>query len=114
MRSGGSLVLLFALVTATAHARGVGPMAGLNDAELAEWKRGFDLFRNKLFTEEGLGPAFNNQGRCYACHRNPALGGQSPKMVVRFGRIENGVYDPLVSLGGPVLQREGIHSECAE
>jgi len=73
MRSAWLLVLLVTLAAGTAHARGGGPIAGLNEAELAEWKRGFDLFRNKLFVEEGLGPGFNNQGRCYACHRNPAL-----------------------------------------
>src|SRR5262249_15845387 len=82
-------------------------------AELAQYQAGFDAFRDKLFAEQGLGPTFNG-ARCYLCHSNPALGGQSTKVVTRFGRTSGGTFDPLASLGGPLLQEKSISSSCSE
>jgi len=113
MRSVGPLGLVLILAAASAHARGGGPLPGLSDAELAQYQAGFDAFRDKLFAEQGLGPTFNG-ARCYLCHSNPALGGQSTKVVTRFGRTSGGTFDPLASLGGPLLQEKSISSSCSE
>src|SRR5262249_20504160 len=112
----GWLVLLALTVAAGAHAKGGGPLPGLTATQLAEFKEGFDAFRTQVFEEEGLGPAFNG-ARCYLCHSNPALGGQSTRsraIVTRFGRIDGGVFDPLAAHGGSVLQHKAISAECAE
>jgi CxxC motif-containing protein (DUF1111 family) len=107
------LVLLVVLGAATAHARGGGPLPGLSPDELVQYQEGFDAFRDKLFPEQGLGPAFNG-ARCYLCHSNPALGGQSSKTVTRFGRVTGGAFDPLEAVGGSVLQEKAISSSCGE
>lgn len=107
------VVLLLIVVATTVHARGGGPLPGLTEAELSQWKAGFTAFRAKFFQEEGLGPAFNG-GRCYLCHSNPALGGQSTKTVTRFGRLDEGVFAPLGSAGGSFLQHRAISARCSE
>jgi CxxC motif-containing protein (DUF1111 family) len=121
MRSIGLLLLSFTLVAARVHAaepvraaRPGLPLPGLSDAELLEYKEGFAAFRAHLFSQQGLGPTFNGGNRCYHCHRGPALGGQSKRTVTRFGRIDGGVFDPLASLGGSLLQEKAIKPSCAE
>ena len=57
--------------------------------------------------QSGLGPIFNNVS-CVACHSSPATGGASRETVTRFGRTVNGVFDPLESLGGSLLQERSI------
>ncbi|MEI9895571.1 MAG: hypothetical protein WDN28_17195 [Chthoniobacter sp.] len=44
--------------------------------------------------ESGLGPVFNNTS-CANCHANPTIGGASALSVIRFGRNDHGVFDPL-------------------
>ncbi len=112
MRS-GPILLVLTLAATTVHAKGGGPLPGLSDAQLAEFKEGFIAFRANMSEEQGLGPAYN-MASCYPCHGHPALGGQSTKTVTRFGRITNGVFDPLDSLGGSLLQAKAIRSSCAE
>src|SRR5262245_4560754 len=106
-------VLALTLAAATAHARGGDPLPGLTPAEVAQYEEGFAAFRAHLSDEQGLGPAFNGF-RCYLCHRGPALGGQSNKTVTRFGSTAGGVFDPLSSIGGPLLQEKAITSGCLE
>ena len=102
MRSG--LFLLALILTATpVHATGGGPLPGLTASELAEFKAGFFDFRAPISLQQGLGPVYN-MASCYPCHGHPALGGQTPKTVTRFGRITDGVFDPLDSAGGSLLQ----------
>ena len=113
MRSVWLILLAIVLMVPSVHARGGGPLQGLSDAELVEYQEGFDAFRAKLFPQQGLGPAFNG-ARCYTCHSNPALGGQSTRTVTRFGRMAGRVFDPLASLGGSLLQEKSITSSCAE
>ena len=116
MRSVRPLVLVLALVAATVHAKGGGPLPGLTEVELAEFKDGFAAFRDQVFPEEGLGPVFNGR-RCYLCHSNPALGGRSTRtraIVTRFGSDDGGGFDPLDSLGGSLLQHIALTPECAE
>jgi CxxC motif-containing protein (DUF1111 family) len=113
MRALGTLLLL-AVVGSTAHAKGGGPLPGLTPFQLDQFNQGFAAFRQQLFPAEGLGPAFN-QGRCYGCHSNPALGGRSKRSranVTRFGRVENGVFIELP--GGSMLQGSALSPECAE
>lgn len=113
MRLGWASLLLMLLAVGPVEGRGGGPLPGLTAAELLEFKRGFLAFRDQLFPQQGLGPAFN-EARCYACHRNPALGGQSNKTVVRFGRMAGDRFDPLDAFGGPLLQANGIAAGCVE
>lgn len=54
-----------------------------------------------------MGPIFNDVS-CVACHFQGGVGGGSRTFVTRFGRLTNGVFDPLVELGGPLLQRQAI------
>ena len=109
-------MLILTVLAASAHAKGGGPLPGLTDVELAQFKEGFDAFRDQMFPEEGLGPLFNGR-RCYLCHRNPALGGRSNRssaILTRFGRVDGGIFDPLTSRGGSLLQQGTISPECAE
>src|SRR3954468_23048528 len=57
----------------------------------------------------GLGPVMTGIS-CQACHDGPpAEGGTNQRLETRFGRRgANGVFDPLLSLGGPLLQDQGI------
>lgn len=116
MRCVARIVLALTIAATSVHAKGGGPLPGLTDAQLAEFKEGFDAFRTQVSEMEGLGPAFNG-ARCYLCHSNPALGGQSTRsraVVTRFGRIDGGVFDPLAAHGGSILQHKAISAECAE
>ena len=93
------LLLGLTLVAATVYASGGGPLPGLTAAELAEYKEGFIAFRAHISEEQGLGPAFNG-ARCYLCHRDPALGGQSNKTVTRFGSAaaESSILSPRLAV----------------
>jgi len=113
MRSVWRVLLGLILAATTAHARGGEPLQGLTPAEIAEYDEGFAAFRAHLSKDQGLGPTFNG-ARCYLCHRGPALGGQSNKTVTRFGRVDGGVFDPLTSLGGSLLEEKAITPDCAE
>jgi CxxC motif-containing protein (DUF1111 family) len=83
------------------------PLSGLTNAELAAFREGRAAFLEAERPEDGLGPIFNGRS-CVQCHGVPAAGGSSPINVTRFGRVENGVFDPLTGLGGSLLQRFSI------
>ena len=84
------------------------PFPHLTQAELARWNAGKAAFTAPATQPGGLGPVFN-QNNCAACHGGPqTLGGSSPILGTRFGRIVNGQYDPLVAYGGPTIQAQGI------
>jgi len=57
----------------------------------------------------GLGPVMTGTG-CQGCHDGPpAEGGTNQRLELRFGRRgADGVFDPLLSLGGPLLQDQAI------
>jgi CxxC motif-containing protein (DUF1111 family) len=59
--------------------------------------------------ETGLGPVMTGIA-CLACHDGPpAEGGTNQRLEIRFGlRNPDGTFDPLLSLGGPLLQDEAI------
>ncbi len=83
------------------------PLPGLTGDQLDAFDEGRDDFRERETRAGGLGPIFNRDS-CAACHSVPALGGSSNVFVTRFGRTANGVFDPLASLGGSLLQERAI------
>jgi CxxC motif-containing protein (DUF1111 family) len=83
------------------------PLSGLTSAQAADFAAGKSEFLNIETVEGGLGPIFNDVS-CVACHFEGGAGGGSRTLVTRFGRVSNGVFDPLVELGGPLLQRKAI------
>src|SRR5206468_12776107 len=62
------------------------PIAGLTDAQLADFAAGLEEFQSVDTAESGLGPAFNSNS-CVACHSAPTPGGASTITETRFGRF---------------------------
>ena len=89
------------------------PLPGLTAAQLADFAAGLDEFQNVETAGSGLGPIFNNVS-CVACHSAAAIGGGGPITVTRFGSVTNGIYDPLASLGGSLLQQNAIDPAVQE
>ncbi len=89
------------------------PLPGLTTNQLADFAVGLDAFQEEDTPESGLGPIFNNVS-CFVCHSMPAVGGSSPTNETRFGRLVNGVFDPLTELGGSLLQQFAIDPDCQE
>ncbi len=89
------------------------PLSGLSAAQIADFIVGKEEFLNEETEESGLGPIFNDVS-CVACHFEGGAGGGSRTLVTRFGRVINGVFDPLIELGGPLLQRKAIAPEYRE
>jgi CxxC motif-containing protein (DUF1111 family) len=85
------------------------PVDGLTASELARFQSGQTQFQKVETVADGLGPVFN-EASCVACHQGPAsaVGGSNGRLVTRFGRVENGVFDPLASLGGMLVQDHAI------
>ena len=86
---------------------------GLSAVEKSDFAAGRVEFVNVETPEGGLGPIFNDVS-CVACHFQGGVGGASRIFVTRFGRITNGVFDPLTALGGPLLQRRAIATSVLE
>jgi len=82
-------------------------LAGLTSAQRAAFADGLADFSAQEDTVNGLGPVFNERS-CAACHSVPAVGGGSARLVTRFARRVKGVYDPLTSLGGSLMQDHAI------
>ncbi len=61
----------------------------------------------------GFGPIFNNVS-CVACHSAGATGGSSAITVTRFGRLVNGIFDPMTAQGGSLLQSSAIDPAVQE
>ncbi len=88
-------------------------LAGLTTAQLAAFNVGRLDFRKAETADSGLGPIFNDVS-CVACHDAGGTGGASRRTVTRFGRTVNGVFDPLESLGGSLLQERSINPAIRE
>ena len=87
--------------------------AGLSGADLVRFATGRDAFGSAVRAADGLGPVYTETS-CGACHNTPTLGGSSPRAVTLFGGSDGKGFDPLVDLGGPLLQEHGITSAtCA-
>lgn len=103
--------------TPQAPASGLGaPLTGLNAGQLAAFNAGRRDFVANETPASGLGPIFNDSS-CVRCHQNPAAGGTNGapnSSVTRFGRVVNGAFDPMVSLGGSLLQQRSIHPAVME
>ncbi|HBJ87740.1 MAG TPA: hypothetical protein DDZ88_28565 [Verrucomicrobiales bacterium] len=89
------------------------PLPGLTRRELQEFNDGKVEFENVETEASGLGPIFNGFS-CVICHSAPAVGGGSVFNVTRFGHTTNGVFNPLTSLGGSLLQEREINSAVHE
>jgi CxxC motif-containing protein (DUF1111 family) len=94
-----------ALDSASASTLG-GPISGLGAAELARFTAGQTQFEEVEGITDGLGPVFN-EASCATCHAGP-VGGTTGRLETRFGRTVGGVFDPLVNLGGSLIQDHGI------
>jgi len=82
------------------------PLADLTPDELARFNAGLAEFLEQDGIDEGLGPVFN-EAACATCHNAP-VGGTTGRVETRFGRVVNGVFDPLAEFGGSLIQDQGI------
>lgn len=89
------------------------PLPGLTSVQLSQFAAGLDEFENVETSGGGLGPIFNNVS-CVACHNGGGTGGGSAILVTRFGQSSGGVFDPLASLGGSLLQDNAIDQGALE
>jgi CxxC motif-containing protein (DUF1111 family) len=89
------------------------PLPGLSAAHLGWFAGGRDAFEEVYTPATGLGPIYNGDS-CVACHSAPAAGGGSSVTVTRFGRLTESGFDPLLALGGPLLQASAIDAACQE
>lgn len=89
------------------------PLSGLTSAQLAAFQDGLVAFRQSETPASGLGPLFNDVS-CIACHGAPSPGGGSRRTVTRFGRLHDGVFDPLDDQGGSLLQARATSRELRE
>jgi CxxC motif-containing protein (DUF1111 family) len=83
------------------------PIPGLRGFEPARFNVGKAQFLEAEDLAGGLGPVFNDRS-CVACHSAGGSGGAGTRLVTRFGREVNGVYDAMVEFGGPLIQSQGI------
>jgi CxxC motif-containing protein (DUF1111 family) len=79
-------------------------LPGTSAAAFAEAKDAFNASENAA---DGLGPIFNERG-CGSCHQNGAIGGAGQQVEARFGRLTNGVFDGMASVGGSLRQLFGL------
>jgi len=85
------------------------PLPGLTAEQLYDFVEGMGSFQ----TVVNPAPVFNHVS-CVACHSSPAVGGGSDILVTRFGRMVNGLFDPMAEQGGSLLQRFSVSPSCAE
>jgi CxxC motif-containing protein (DUF1111 family) len=83
------------------------PLSGLTAAQVTAFNDGRADFVEIETVADGLGPVFNERS-CAACHLAPIVGGSGRRLVTRFGTRANGVFDPLTSLGGSLIQDHAI------
>lgn len=98
------------LVPATAFGA---PLPNLTQEQLTAFATGLNAFVADESPNSGLGPIFNNRS-CVACHAQAGVGGGSGVRVTRFGRLVNGTFDPMASLGGSLLQLNSIDPQIRE
>jgi CxxC motif-containing protein (DUF1111 family) len=67
---------------------------------LAEASTAFGTFED---INDGLGPIFN-AAACGQCHTNGAIGGAGEQIERRYGRFDNGLFNPLANRGGSLRQ----------
>lgn len=82
------------------------PVAGLTPQQLATHLAGDAEFARIFGAADGLGPIFV-AGACEGCHVGDGKG-HPITTLTRFGRYENGTWDPMVAHGGPQLQHRAL------
>jgi CxxC motif-containing protein (DUF1111 family) len=75
-------------------------LAGISDTAFADAKANFSQVEN---INDGVGPIFNEVA-CGNCHSLGAVGGAGVQIERRFGRFDNGVFNPLANEGGSLRQ----------
>ena len=88
------------------------PIGGLSPDELQRFSDGRAAFEQVEGVADGLGPVFNGTS-CAGCHNVGATGGGSATVETRFGTTTDGAFDPLVQLGGSLIQADGIGPQGA-
>lgn len=88
------------------------PLPGLTSDQLTRFTQGQDAFSTVEGVTDGLGPVFNDNA-CAACHTAmvsgaPVVGGTNARVETRFGRQTATGFDPLLILGGSLIQEKGI------
>src|SRR4051794_29293491 len=83
------------------------PLPGLTRDQLARFRAGKAAFAAAEDVPGGLGPVFNDTA-CANCHSEGAIGGGSGRLETRYGRVVNGVFDPLTQFDGTLVHAEGI------
>jgi CxxC motif-containing protein (DUF1111 family) len=77
------------------------PGGSTNDTNFAAFKANFQAVED---ITDGLGPIFNAEA-CATCHDAGAIGGASATRIERrYGRFDNGVFNPLANRGGSLRQ----------
>jgi CxxC motif-containing protein (DUF1111 family) len=75
-------------------------LKGIADTDFADSKAAFATVET---INDGLGPIFNDAG-CGNCHSQGAVGGAGTAIERRFGKLAEGVFNPLASEGGSLRQ----------
>jgi CxxC motif-containing protein (DUF1111 family) len=83
------------------------PLSGLLAGETALFDAGKIQFESVEDAAEGLGPVFN-ESSCVACHFAGGTGGGADRLETRFGRWDEHGFDPLIEVGGSLVQDRGI------
>src|SRR5215471_15176877 len=81
-------------------------LSGISDADFSEVKAAFLTVED---INDGLGPIFNEAG-CGNYHNQGATGGAGTPIERRFGRFDNGVFNPLANEGGSLRQLKTLGS----
>jgi CxxC motif-containing protein (DUF1111 family) len=88
------------------------PLPGLVALDLERFEHGRAAFEQARGVETGLGPVFNDIG-CNRCHNKKGVGGAGIQSAVLAGRLEGGVFDPLLARGGPSLAANTLMHEAS-
>lgn len=89
-----------------------GPLEELTSQQRAAFFAGDEEFGRILSTADGLGPIFV-AASCASCHVGDGKGHLAFNLS-RFGRMVNGVFDPMREHGGPQIQNRAILNYMAE
>jgi CxxC motif-containing protein (DUF1111 family) len=105
----GSAIAAFTLLTMGGGAppQFGDPLPGLSHDLLARFRAGKVVFEKTFDVPGGLGPVFNDTS-CVNCHDQGAVGGGDNRLETHFGQVTDGVFDPLIALGGQLIQEQGI------
>ena len=83
-----------------------GPLENLTPAQMNSHIEGDERFARTFSPADGLGPLFV-AASCESCHVGDGKGHETTTLT-RFGRFENGVFDPMARFGGPQLQHRAV------